>query len=135
NLSDEFRRKVRIATGNFQNLKEFKHFLWPPWTGLAFSFLSHKVLRWITPIFLILAWGINFYLAFLSNFYLVLFCLYNFVLLLPLVDYLLKKINIHNVFLRFITHFLSMNVALLTGMFRAMKGVKSNVWKPTKRNQ
>lgn len=135
NLSDEFRRKVRIATGNFQNLKEFKHFLWPPWTGWAFSFLSHKVLRWITPIFLILAWGINFYLAFLSNFYLVLFCLYNFVLLLPLIDFLLRKINIHNVFLRFITHFLSMNVALLTGMFRAMKGVKSNVWKPTKRNQ
>ena len=135
NLSDEFRRKVRIATGNFQNLKEFKHFLWPTWTGLAFSFLSHKVLRWITPIFLILAWGINFYLAFLSNFYLVLFCLYNFVLLLPLIDFLLRKINIHNVFLRFITHFLSMNVALLTGMFRAMKGVKSNVWKPTKRNQ
>lgn len=135
NLSDEFRRKVRIATGDFQNLKEFKHFLWPPWTGLAFSFLSHKVLRWITPIFLILAWGINFYLAFLSNFYLVLFCLYNFVLLLPLIDFLLRKINIHNVFLRFITHFLSMNVALLTGMFRAMKGVKSNVWKPTKRNQ
>ncbi|HNY43791.1 MAG: glycosyltransferase [Bacteroidales bacterium] len=135
NLSDEFRRKVRIATGNFQNLKEFKHFLWPPWTGSAFSFLSHKVLRWITPIFLILAWGINFYLAFLSNFYLVLFCLYNFVLLLPLIDFLLRKINIHNVFLRFITHFLSMNVALLTGMFRAMKGVKSNVWKPTKRNQ
>lgn len=135
NLSDEFRRKVRIATGNFQNLKEFKHFLWTPWTGLAFSFLSHKVLRWITPIFLILAWGINFYLAFLSNFYLVLFCLYNFVLLLPLIDFLLRKINIHNVFLRFITHFLSMNVALLTGMFRAMKGVKSNVWKPTKRNQ
>ena len=135
NLSDEFRRKVRIATGNFQNLKEFKHFLWPPWTGSAFSFLSHKVLRWITPIFLILAWGINFYLAFLSNFYLVLFCLYNFVLLLPLIDFLLRKINIHNVFLRFIPHFLSMHVALLTGMFRAMKGVKSNVWKPTKRNQ
>ncbi|MCK9255746.1 MAG: glycosyltransferase [Bacteroidales bacterium] len=135
NLSDEFRRKVRIATGNFQNLKEFKHLLWPVWKGLGFSFLSHKVLRWITPIFLILAWAINFYLAFYSKFYLIFFCLYNFILLLPILDFLLKKINIHNVFLRFITHFITMNIALFTGMFKAMKGVKSNVWKPTKRNQ
>ncbi len=135
NLSDEFRRKARIATGDFQNLNEFKHLLWPPWKGSAFSFLSHKVLRWISPIFLIVAWGTNFFLAFHYNLYLIIFALYSFVLLLPIVDFLLKKINFHNIILRFITHFITMNIALFIGMFRAMKGVKSNVWKPTKRNQ
>ncbi|MDD3687510.1 MAG: glycosyltransferase [Bacteroidales bacterium] len=135
NLSDEFRRKVRIATGDFQNLNEFKKMLWPPWTGLSFSFMSHKVLRWITPLFIISAWILNFILAFDSLFYLILFAGYNFVIILPLADFLLKKINIHNVILRFITHFFTMNLALLRGMFKAIKGVESNVWKPTKRNQ
>lgn len=135
NLSDEFRRKVRIATGNFQNLWRFKNLLWPPYTGLAFSFLSHKVLRWITPVLFILAYFINLVLALYSNCYIILLVCFNIILLVPLLDCLLKKIQIHNIFLRFITHFFSMNLALLIGMFKAMKGVKSNVWKPTKRNQ
>jgi cellulose synthase/poly-beta-1,6-N-acetylglucosamine synthase-like glycosyltransferase len=135
NLNDEFRRKVRIATGDFQNLNEFKKMLWPPYKGLGFSFLSHKVLRWITPILIIISYILNGILAIDSIFYFILFICYNFVLFLPITDFLLKKINIHNVLLRFITHFLSMNLALLIGMFKAIKGVKSNVWKPTKRNQ
>lgn len=135
NLADEFRRKVRIATGDFQNLNEFGKMLWPPYKGLGFSFLSHKVLRWITPLFILVSYVANGILAFESYFYLILFICYNFLLLLPLADFLLKKLNIHNVLLRFITHFFTMNLALLTGMFKAIKGVKSNVWKPTKRNQ
>ncbi|MDD4149646.1 MAG: glycosyltransferase family 2 protein [Bacteroidales bacterium] len=135
NLSDEFRRKIRIATGNFQNLWEFKKLLWPPFTGLGFSFLSHKILRWLTPLFIIFAYISNFLLAFCYEFYFYMLLAYNFIFILLIADFLLKKIKIHNIFLRFITHFMSMNLALLIGMFKAMKGVKTNVWKPTKRNQ
>ena len=53
-LSEEFRRKIRIAAGNFQNLKVFYKLLWPPYKGVAFSFFSHKVLRWLGPFFLML---------------------------------------------------------------------------------
>ncbi len=135
NLADEFRRKIRIATGDFQNLKEFIGLLIPPTTGLAFSFISHKIFRWLGPVFMITALIMSFILTFESKLYLLLFAIYCFVLFLPVIDYFLKKIKIHNVFLRFITHFLSMNLALLIGMFKFFKGVKSNVWKPTKRNQ
>jgi cellulose synthase/poly-beta-1,6-N-acetylglucosamine synthase-like glycosyltransferase len=135
NLSIEFKRKIRIATGDFQNLKRFIKLLFPPWKGLAFSFLSHKVLRWITPIFMIFAWISAFIMSFSSDFYLILFIAYNFIFFLALADILLKKLNIHNIILRFITHYLTMNLALLIGMFKSIKGVESNVWKPTKRNQ
>jgi len=37
--------------------------------------------------------------------------------------------------LRFINHFFTMNIALLLGFIEYAKGVKSNVWQPTKRNQ
>jgi cellulose synthase/poly-beta-1,6-N-acetylglucosamine synthase-like glycosyltransferase len=135
NLKDEFRRKVRIATGNFQNLWKFKRMLFPPWTAAAFCFMSHKVLRWITPVLIIISYIINIFLALHFQFYLILLIIYTLIFILVPIDLLSKNLNINNKFLRFVTHFFSMNLALLIGMFRNMKGVKSNVWKPTKRNQ
>jgi cellulose synthase/poly-beta-1,6-N-acetylglucosamine synthase-like glycosyltransferase len=135
NLKDEFRRKIRISTGNFQNLRKFSHLLWHKTKGLSFCFISHKALRWIGPFFLVLAWLSNAFLAFKSEFYFYVFCLHSFLLLLPLLDILLKKIHIHFKLLRFVTHFYSMNLALLIGFFKSLKNIESNVWKPTQRNQ
>ncbi len=134
-LSIEFRRKIRIATGNFQNLKRFKKLLSPVQPALAFCFLSHKVLRWVGPVFLLLALPALIFLSLTSVFYLVLLLGYIGVLLIPVLDYLLKKLNLHFKIFRFITHFLGMNLALIIGMVRYLKGVKTNVWQPTKRHQ
>ena len=135
NISDEFRRKVRIATGDFQNLHEFRDMLFTLRRGVSFSFWSHKVLRWITPVLIIIWFGLCVALAFFLKFYLVALLLFVAVLLLIPIDYILKKLNCNNVLFRFVTHFFSMNLALFVGMFKAMKGVESGVWKPTKRNQ
>jgi len=131
----EFNRKTRIATGNFQNLNRFKKLLSPAKPALAFCFLSHKVIRWIGPVLLLLALLALSFLAFHSVFYLVLFMIYIGVLVVPALDYLLKKLNLHIKIFRFITHFLGMNLALIIGMVRYLKGVKTNVWQPTKRHQ
>jgi hypothetical protein len=56
-------------------------------------------------------------------------------MIIPLIDYLLRKLNIHIVFLRFITHFYSMNLALLAGFFKFIKGSETNVWQPTQRKE
>jgi len=131
----EFNRKTRIATGNFQNLNRFKKLLSPAKPALAFCFLSHKVIRWIGPVLLLLALLALSFLAFHSVFYLVLLTIYAGVLVVPALDYLLKKLNLHIKIFRFITHFLGMNLALIIGMLRYLKGVKTNVWQPTKRHQ
>ena len=149
NLYDEFRRKIRIATGNFQNLKQFRIFLigifgFNPLRktktrhistfGLSFSFISHKVLRWIIPFFIILILICNIFLLD-SLIYQLSFVGLLFSFTIPLWDTLLKKAKINISILRFVTHFYSMNVALIIGFFRYIKGVKSGVWQPTKRNQ
>jgi len=155
NPSDEFRRKIRIATGNFQNLYAFKHLLWFfkrrfsnkqkaqktndriqfPTSGLVFSFLSHKVLRWLGPFFILTALGCCSYLAMSSTLYVYLLVAYMSSMLLPVVDISLRELKIHSIILRFITHFYAMNLALLIGFYKYLKGVKNNVWQPTKRNQ
>jgi len=51
NASGEYRRKVRISSGNFQNLMHFRNNLWTFWKAKTFVFWSHKVLRWLTPFY------------------------------------------------------------------------------------
>lgn len=130
----EMIRKIRIATGNFQNLKWFGHLLWPMNNGVAFTFLSHKVLRWLGPFFILFALISSLFLMDVVFYKWALF-LQLAALSLPLFDFVLKAINIHFRLLRFITHFYSMNIALFIGFFRFSRGVKSGIWKVTKRNQ
>ncbi|MFO8130305.1 MAG: glycosyltransferase [Bacteroidales bacterium] len=132
-IRDEFRRKVRIATGNFQNLKTFAPLLFRPYVG--FCFFSHKVLRWLGPFFILAALTANIFLAFASVFYLVLLGLHVLLFLMPLLDVLLKSMGIHHRFLRLATHFYAMNLALLIGFFKFLRPVRSGVWDRTRRNQ
>lgn len=131
-LSEEFRRKVRIATGNFQNLKAYSSLLFGPRLAVSFCFWSHKVLRWIGPFFIVLTIVSLFFLQHLLIYRIAAITI-AFVLLLPFVDYILRKLNLHIVILRFATHFFSMNIALMVGLIKYIKGVKSNVWQPTQR--
>lgn len=128
--SEEFRRKVRISIGNYQNLSTYKHLLWPFWKPLGYAFLSHKVLRWITPFLLMGMYACSLLLSFDSLLFFE-FTLLQFILFtLPLFMKQLRSIKP----LLFIAHFYNMNYALLKGFFIYMKGVRSSVWEPTKRN-
>jgi len=132
-MTEAFRRKVRISSGNFQNLGIFKRLLWPPWTGRAFSFFSHKVLRWFGPFFLLATLLTNILLVNNHLIYLVTLVSQLSLYALLIIDFLLRKIRFHIVFLRFITHFFSMNLALLLGFFKFLKRTETDVWEPTKR--
>ncbi|MFC7668929.1 glycosyltransferase [Hymenobacter humi] len=136
-LPEEFRRKARISAGNFQNLKEFRALLWPRWRGVAFALWSHKVLRWYTPVLLLVLLaataglvatgaGWFFQLALLGQLALP---------LLMLLDGALRRAGRNSRLLRFITHFYSMNAALLVGYWRYLRGIKTTIWRPTQRFQ
>ncbi|MDB5256933.1 MAG: hypothetical protein JWM14_1628 [Chitinophagaceae bacterium] len=133
-IKEEFRRKVRISIGNFQNLRSLKSILWPLTSGLAFSFISHKILRWLAPIFIITALLVNLFLLPLHDIYKLTLVGQLALLIVPFVDDLLKKVNVHLSLLRFVSHFYVMNLALLIGLVNYMTGVKTNIWKPTERN-
>ena len=113
-LHEEFRRKVRISKGNFMNLKVFKH-LANPFTKAGFMFLSHKIFRWFTPFALIVIFLVNIPLLSVGWLYQVTFTGQLLLLLLLGVDYFLKKCGVNVALFRFVTHFYSMNMALLLG--------------------
>jgi cellulose synthase/poly-beta-1,6-N-acetylglucosamine synthase-like glycosyltransferase len=134
-LGEEFKRKVRISIGNWQNLNRFAGLITKPFYPLGLAFLCHKVLRWFTPFLALFAFGVALLLAAPGNVYTYFISFLLAVLLLLPLDFLLMKRNLHTGILRFINHFVMMNIALLAGFINYSKGVKSNVWQPTKRNQ
>jgi cellulose synthase/poly-beta-1,6-N-acetylglucosamine synthase-like glycosyltransferase len=134
-LGEEFRRKKRISAGNFQNLARFGSLLFSPMPGVAFCFFSHKVIRWMVPFLVMITLGTSIALAPGSPFYLVMALLQLLVLVIPVIDHFLRKIKMHSLTLRFISHFVVMNIALLAGFIRYIGGIRSNVWQPTRRNQ
>lgn len=127
---EEFKRKVRISIGNFQNLFRYKKLLLPFWKGSAFAFWSHKVFRWLTPFLLIICLCTSLALSLHNELFFILALLQLIGFFTPVIDWLLK-INFKP--LRFISHFYLMNLALLKGFVIFIKGVDSNVWQPTKR--
>lgn len=134
-MMTEFKRKKRIASGNFQNLNHFKKHLLRPFRAIGFCFLSHKVLRWLGPFWLLGTLVSNVFLARESIFWqLCLFAQISFYLI-PLVDVIFGKFNKNLKLMRFISHWLAMNIALFLGFVAYIKGIKSNVWVPTERHQ
>ena len=135
-IKEEYRRKKRISAGNYQNLFAFQHLWWPPFKLPNWIFFSHKILRWLGPFFLLgmlLGAGI---LATSSNLLLDIMFLLLVVGMLgvPILDWLLEKLGLNLYIFRGLRYFMLMNLALLEGFFKYIKGVKSNVWQPTKRN-
>ena len=125
-VKEEFKRKVRIQAGNFQNLSVY----WPllfRFNAVAFCFLSHKVLRWLGPVFIVLAYFSNLCLLAATDggellFYSFTFILQNLLLISPLIDGALKRIGIHLVILRFVSYFYVMNLALVKRIFDVFEG-------------
>lgn len=132
-LSEEYRRKVRIATGNFQNMKYFARELLTPWKGPSFAYISHKVIRWCGPFIFIACLLANIFLYAYHPLYSYALYAAGGILTFPIIDFFLSKIGIHIVFLRFVRHFASMNIALFHGFVNNLMGKKADVWRPTER--
>jgi cellulose synthase/poly-beta-1,6-N-acetylglucosamine synthase-like glycosyltransferase len=133
-IKEEFRRKKRISIGNYQNLAEFGSFILNPFTAIGFCFISHKLIRWLGPFFIVILLVCSAVMAIGNKFYLLLFSVQLLLLLMPIIDFALKKINLHFSLLRFVAYFYMMNVAVLAGFINYLKGNNSNAWTPTKRN-
>lgn len=133
-LIAEFNRKIRISTGNYQNLVHFAAMLIKS-KKIAFTYISHKVIRWLSPFFILAS--LIFALLTYSDSTMSTLLLYSYLSIagIVIIDISLMKAGIHFRLLRYITHFTSMNLALLIGFLRYLKGNSNGIWKRTERLQ
>jgi cellulose synthase/poly-beta-1,6-N-acetylglucosamine synthase-like glycosyltransferase len=131
--SSEFKRKVRMSRGNFQNLSAFMGVAMRPWSALGFHFVSHKVLRWLSPGFILISYLACGALAFSHPFFAVLFGLMLVGLASPVLDGLFGRMGLHVKLVRFASYFLMMNVALGYGFLLWASGSTGGVWQTNRR--
>jgi cellulose synthase/poly-beta-1,6-N-acetylglucosamine synthase-like glycosyltransferase len=128
----EYRRKVRIATGNFQNLFHFLSLLvFPP--SVAYVYWSHKVIRWLGPFFILGCFIASWLLQNKNIVYEAAWFTQIAIFSLIPIGWALNKLGIQNKVIRFITHFYHMNLGMLIGLVKYLRGVKTSVWEPTQR--
>jgi len=138
NVTEELKRKIRIAAGGIQSIIWLKGLLNPfPTPVLTFQYVSHRVLRWtVVPFLMILALLINLWIVFHGSISLV----YQLLLLAQVGFYLLaisgwileeKQIKIKIFFIPY--YFCMMNYAVIMGIFRFASGRQSAIWEKAKR--
>ena len=131
-MGEEFRRRIRIGAGNFQTLFRYGRVLLPKYGIAAYTFFSHKAIRWVFPVLMIL--------ALISNYLLLDYPLYELILASQMVFYLSAMLGgvalalgLRLPFISSLFHFVALNAGLLLGLFVYLKGIRSSAWDRTER--
>ncbi|WP_256010598.1 glycosyltransferase family 2 protein [Desertivirga xinjiangensis] len=136
-VSEELKRKVRIAAGGIQSIIWLKSLLNIFKYGtLSFQYISHRVLRWtITPFLLILAFLLNLIIALQpeEQLYQILLAGQILFYLFAFIGLVLEKKQLRIKVLFIPYYFCIMNYAVLAGIRRYIKKQQSSVWEKSKR--
>jgi cellulose synthase/poly-beta-1,6-N-acetylglucosamine synthase-like glycosyltransferase len=131
-FASEFARRCRIGAGDFQSLPVLWRLLDPRRGWIAFTFLSHKVLRWLCPFLLA---GVLLVNAFLldSNLYRATFVLQLALYGTAALGSVLTGRGVFERSVRLTTLFTTVNLALLIGFWRWASGRQRGTWERTAR--
>jgi biofilm PGA synthesis N-glycosyltransferase PgaC len=136
-LKDEQKRKIRISAGGFQSIAMLADLLlfWKQ-PRLSFIYISHRVLRWtVTPLCLILAFLSNLVLMFLlshpgiSLLFAAQCLFYAIAVLAKLFPRPVGQIKLF----KLPYYFVFMNVSVIQGFFRFLRGRQTILWEKAKR--
>jgi biofilm PGA synthesis N-glycosyltransferase PgaC len=137
NVTEELKRKVRIAAGGIQSIlwlsQLFNVFKYPL---LSFQYISHRVLRWtITPFLLLLVFIMNGFLAFKAGeiVYSLIFIAQIFFYSLAILGFIMEKRHIRVKALFVPYYFCIMNYAVVMGIIRFINKNQSSAWEKAKR--
>lgn len=131
-ISTEFRRRARIGAGGWQAISLLWRLLNPRRGWIAFTFFSHKILRWLCPFFLAGAFLANCILCRSTLYAVLLACQAGFYVAAFMGGRIPTEFAGAR-FLRLANMFVNMNVALGAGFFRWLLVRQTGVWKRTER--
>lgn len=138
-ISEELKRKIRIAAGGIQSILRLKQ-LMNPFKNfvLSFEYISHRVLRWtVTPFLMILVFILNGVIALQTQewLYIGLFACQCFFYMAALLGWLMEKRQVKIKVLFIPYYFCMMNYAVIAGIRRYAKKAQSVNWEKAKRRQ
>lgn len=140
-VSEELKRKIRIAAGGMQALVQLPALHNPfQCAWLSFQYLSHKVLRWtLAPWALFAVFPLSAFLAFsstdnnISGFYLLVFVLQFVWYLFAFVGFMREGRSRSNKMMWIPYYFTAINGATIMGQFRFLSGRQQVLWQKARR--
>ncbi len=126
-LAGEWARRVRVAAGGFQAMRRLRGMLSPRYGLAAFQYFSHKVLRWLTPFLLLIAFltsALGLDLLILRWAFWVQFAFYG----LALMGWGLERLGLGLKPIRVVFYFCFGNAAVLFGFIRYATRTQSVLW-------
>lgn len=128
NLANEFKRRVRIMAGNFQQIFLLKQLLNPFRGIISFQFFSHKVMRLISPFLQVVAFITNILIIDLHPFYHFCFMIQLLFYLASLMGWYLERINKKIKLLYIPFYFNFGNITAFWGIYRFLLGKQTVKW-------
>lgn len=130
----EFHRKVRISQANFNLLPKYLPLLNPLRGMVAYGFFSHKLLRWLAPVLMVVLLASNAMLLGKGPFYYAAFAAQVLLYFIAGMGYARNGKTKRSKLLLIPFYFVSMNLALAVGMFRAMFKNEGGMWRRIERS-
>lgn len=127
-LDDEFGRRVRVSAGGLATVKEAAALLSPFRQPVSFFLWSHKVLRWFSPVFLLIVFLLSLSLDFdnpISG-----YILYPQIALyvLAFIAWLLEKVNLSHIIFKIPLFFVSMNLGFFLAIIKFLTKKHQALW-------
>jgi poly-beta-1,6-N-acetyl-D-glucosamine synthase len=139
NVSEELKRKIRIAAGGIQSIVWLKSLLLPFKQPLvSFMYISHRVLRWtVTPFFMITCFVLNMVLMKQQNsvFYYLIGIAQLLFYSLAIIGWYFEQRQIQKKAFFVPYYFCMMNYAVIAGLNRYFKGNQSVLWEKAGRRK
>ena len=130
-IEEEFDRKIRVVNRSWHAVRKMKFLLNPFSYGwFSVQLLSHKVLRWLTPVYLIFIFFSSLALAVNSDFFFVVVMLQVVVYGLGCLGWMISGFGRTYGIISACSYFLSINAASLVGMSKSFMGQTITVWDP-----
>jgi len=125
---DEFNRRIRASSASMAGLWEGKKLLLPNYGWVSFFLWSHKILRWMAPVFIILILIFTFFIKNHNIFFLIVLipqiCLYFG----AIIGFLFEKFSKRFFPVKIAVYSVSMALGLALAICRFISGRKNAVW-------
>jgi len=131
----EFKRKIRVTPNVIKTISAISNILSPSFGLISLGLWSHKVIRWATPLLMIVILLTNALLINSGEFYKITFIAQMGFYLLAFVGLLLSLLKINITLFSMCFYFVITNAALMIGIYKMLIGRHTAFWKSSGRIQ
>ncbi len=132
-VKDEFNRKVRNNSMNLFTLQAIKKLMSPAYGLVSYGLWSHKIIRWMTPVILLLLFVINIFILSVHPVFQFTFGVQIIFYIFAFIGLLLKILKIRFTPFLLCYYFVLTNIAMFIGIYRFIFNKQKTFWQSTAR--